>query len=108
MSVDLDWALQQVPAPPAQGSEFYREQMFAVLWVQRIRTPEQVQFIEQKLPLNRFVPIVAQELLEVDGALLSVVVEGLKFGDALITKVREAPAFRVALNEIGQAKACHS
>ena len=54
--------------PPAKiGSPGFETQMAIVLWLQRTRTPEQVQFVQESLNLARFAPIIGAELLKVDG-----------------------------------------
>lgn len=53
--------------PPAKiGSPGFETQMAIVLWLQRTRTPEQVQFVREKLNFARYTPIIGDELKEVD------------------------------------------
>ena len=56
--------------PPAVGSPEFETQVAIVLWLQKTRTPEQVEFVNTSLNLNRFAPIIGDELLDVDGVLL--------------------------------------
>ena len=56
--------------PPAADSPEMKTQMEIVLWLQKTRTPEQVEFVSTSLNLNRFAPILGAELFDVDGALL--------------------------------------
>lgn len=54
--------------PPAQkGSPEFNTEMAIVLWLQKTRTPEQVEFVEETLNLARFAPIIGSELFKVDG-----------------------------------------
>lgn len=70
--------------PPAQpGSAKFDQEMFAVLWLQESRTPEQVKFVQKSVDLARFAPIVATGLLTIDTELLA---ETL---DKIIHEVRE-------------------
>lgn len=58
--------------PPAEpGSAKFDQEMFAVLWLQESRTPEQVAFVQKSVDLERFAPIVATGLLNVDTKELS-------------------------------------
>lgn len=43
--------------PPEVGSEEFGKQMFTVLWLQRTRTPSQVEFVREKLNFKRFEPL---------------------------------------------------
>ena len=53
--------------PPAKiGSPGFETQMAIVLWLQRTRTPEQVQFVREKLKFARFAQILGADLQEVD------------------------------------------
>lgn len=56
--------------PPAIGSEEFNTQMAIVMWHQKTRTPEQVEFVSTTLNLNRFAPIIGDELFDVDGVQL--------------------------------------
>lgn len=59
----------EVIGPPARpGSAEYEAQMAIVLWLQKTRTQEQVAFVRTPLDLERFAPLIADELLTVDGA----------------------------------------
>ena len=53
--------------PPARDSAEHKTQMDIVLWLQKTRTPEQVAFVEKTLSLERFAPIIAEALIDVDG-----------------------------------------
>ena len=66
-SVDAE---KVIGSPPASDSEKFREQMAIVLWLQETRTPEQVEFVLKEVNLERFAPLIAPELLEVDGRAL--------------------------------------
>lgn len=59
-----------IGAPPAVGSPEFETQVAIVLWLQQTRTPEQVEFVNTSLNLNRFAPVVGDELLDVDGVVL--------------------------------------
>jgi len=56
--------------PPPVGSPEFNTQMAIVLWLQYTRTPGQVAFVKEDLNLNRFTPILGDELLDVDGIVL--------------------------------------
>lgn len=71
-------------APPAEpGSAEFDQEMFTVMWLQESRTPEQVEFVQKSVDLERFAPIVATGLLDVDTQALS---ETL---DQIIDEVRD-------------------
>ena len=54
--------------PPAEiDSAEFNTQMAIVLWLQKTRTPGQVEFVSKPLNLARFTPIIDAELLKVDG-----------------------------------------
>lgn len=74
-------ALIGPPAP--RDSAAYAQQMAIVLWLQRTRTPEQVAFVSKELNVERFVPILGEELMAVDGAALKQTI------DAAIDEVRD-------------------
>lgn len=57
--------------PPAVDSAEFREQMAIVLWLQKTRTPEQVEFVRRDLNLERFTTLLSDELLAVNGAALA-------------------------------------
>lgn len=58
--------------PPAEpGSAKFDQEMFAVLWLQESRTPEQVEFVQKSVDLARFAPIVATGLITVDTEVLA-------------------------------------
>ena len=78
-SVDV---AELIGPPPALDSSEFREEMAVVLWLQRTRTPAQVAFVEQTLDLGRFVPLIDDELIGVDGIELS------RTLDDVITEVR--------------------
>lgn len=62
--------------PPAEpGSAEFDQEMFAVLWLQESRTPEQVAFVQKSVGLERFAPIVATGLVGVDTKALSETLE---------------------------------
>jgi acid phosphatase (class A) len=56
-----------VPPPPAVGSPAFKEQMTVVLWLQRTRTPAQIEFVREELDVARFASLLGGDLLEVDG-----------------------------------------
>ncbi len=60
----------------------YDTQMAIVLWLQRTRTPEQIAFVQKELDLARFAPLLATELVAVDGIALKAML------DAVIDEVR--------------------
>jgi len=68
--------------PPAAGSAAHDTQMAIVLWLQQTRTPEQIAFVQEDLDLARFAPLVAAELVAVDGRALKSML------DAVIDEVR--------------------
>jgi acid phosphatase (class A) len=78
-SVDAGAVIQP---PPAVGSTAFKEQMAVVLWLQRTRTPAQVDFVQKTLDLERFAPLLEVELVRVDGIALKRVI------DAAIDEVR--------------------
>jgi len=53
--------------PPKVGSEALDQQMAIVLWLQETRTPEQVAFVELTLDQSRFIPLLGDAMLKVDG-----------------------------------------
>jgi len=55
------------PPPPAVGSPAFNEQMAVVLWLQRTRTPAQVEFVRKELDVARFAPLLGDALFTVDG-----------------------------------------
>lgn len=71
-----------VPQPPAVGSAAFKEQMAVVLWLQRSRTPAQVAFVREELDIERFVPVLGDDLVKVDG------IELKRTIDAAIDEVR--------------------
>lgn len=53
--------------PPAEpGSPAFDQEMFAVLWLQRSRSPDQIAFVQKSVDLQRFAPIVATGLVAID------------------------------------------
>lgn len=56
-----------VPPPPAVGSPDFKQEMAVVLWLQRTRTPAQVDFVRETLDVERFAPLLGKALVEVDG-----------------------------------------
>jgi acid phosphatase (class A) len=56
-----------VPPPPAVGSADFEMEMAVVLWLQRTRTPEQVEFVRKALDVERFAPLLGRALFVVDG-----------------------------------------
>lgn len=59
-----------VPPPPAVGSPAFNEQMAVVLWLQRTRTPADIEFVRKELDVERFIPLIGDGLVEVDGIAL--------------------------------------
>tara|TARA_R110000787_G_scaffold179678_1_gene291551 strand:- start:596 stop:1264 length:669 start_codon:yes stop_codon:yes gene_type:complete len=72
-----------IGAPPEVGSPEFNRQMAVVLWMQKIRTPEQVTFVEKPLNFDRFAPILGHDLDVVDRVALE---ETL---DEVISQVRQ-------------------
>ena len=68
--------------PPAVGSPRFEQQMAVVMWLQRTRTPAQVTFVQETLDVERFAPLIAVDLMAVDGIALKQTV------DAAIDDVR--------------------
>ncbi|MEM7023633.1 MAG: phosphatase PAP2 family protein [Pseudomonadota bacterium] len=66
-----------IPQPPSVGSPAFEQQMTVVLWLQRTRTPEQVAFVQKPLNLARFAPLIAEDLIDVDGTVLSQTLEAV-------------------------------
>ncbi len=60
-------ATTRVPQPPAMDSTDFEVEMKIVLWLQRTRTPEQVDFVRKKLDVERFAPLLGDALFQVDG-----------------------------------------
>ena len=56
--------------PPEASSPEFETQMAIVMWLQKTRTPEQVEFVDKSLNLNRFALIIGDELFDVDGVVL--------------------------------------
>lgn len=56
--------------PPEVGTPEFETQMAIVMWLQTSRTPEQVEFVKTSLNLNRYAPILGEELFDVDGTAL--------------------------------------
>ena len=48
----------------------FETQMAIVMWLQKTRTPEQVEFVKTELNLNRYAPILGDELFDIDGVTL--------------------------------------
>ncbi|MEZ5787308.1 MAG: phosphatase PAP2 family protein [Xanthobacteraceae bacterium] len=71
-----------VPPPPAIGSAGFKEEMAVVLWLQRTRTPAQVEFVSRTLEVERFAPLLGAALMTVDGIALKRTI------DAAIDEVR--------------------
>lgn len=71
-----------VPSPPAVGSAPFKEQMAVVLWLQRTRTPAQIEFVRKELDVARFAPLLGDDLILVDG------IELKRTIDAAISEVR--------------------
>ena len=59
-----------IGAPPEPGSIEFNQEMAVVLWMQKIRTPADVAFVEKPLNFDRFVPILGADLAAVDGVAL--------------------------------------
>ncbi len=72
-----------IPAPPKVGSAAFMEQLAIVLWLQRTRTAEDVQFVEETLSVERFAPILGADLFELDAVALKRLI------DAAIDEVRQ-------------------
>lgn len=56
-----------VAPPPAVGSADFKQEMAVVLWLQRTRTPAQVDFVRTTLNVERFAPLLGDALMGVDG-----------------------------------------
>lgn len=83
-----------VGPPPKPGSPEYDTQMAIVLWLQKTRTPEQIAFVRKSLDLERFVPLIAEELLTVNARELDIMLE------AIIDEVRtDYDAIKAHYNE---------
>lgn len=83
LPVDSVDAAALVPPPPTVGSPDLKQQMAVVLWLQRSRTPAQVDFVRETLDVDRFAPILGTALLTVDGSELKRTI------DAAIDEVRD-------------------
>ena len=70
--------------PPAEpGTMEFDKEMFAVMWLQESRTQDQIDFVQKSVDLERFAPIVATGLLNVDTEVLSQTL------DQIIDEVRD-------------------
>ena len=69
-------AQAKIAAPPALGTPKFHEEMSTVLWLQETRTPEQAEFVETTLNVERFAPIVGDAMFEVDGPSLKALIDG--------------------------------
>ena len=105
-------AVSLVGHPPAVNSKALREQMAVVLWLQKTRTPSQIAFAKRPLNLERFVPILNESLLKVDGSALnqlmdSVIAEVRAEYDALKGKFDLPRPFEIndAVHPVGEARA---
>lgn len=67
--------LDLIASPPEIGSEEFKQEMATVLWLQKIRTPEQVAFVEQVLDVDRFAPVLGDGLFSVDAAGLKHIID---------------------------------
>ncbi|WP_372571744.1 phosphatase PAP2 family protein [Ruegeria jejuensis] len=68
-------ATEVIPPPPEMDSAAFDTQMAIVAWEQLTRTPEQVAFVETPLTVERFWPIVGQDMFTVDAAGLKTVID---------------------------------
>ena len=64
-----------IPAPPKVDSPALNEQLAIVLWLQRTRTPEDVQFVEKTLNVERFAPILGADLFALNAAELKQLID---------------------------------
>jgi len=64
-----------IPAPPAIGTPEFEAEMATVLYLQQVRTPENVAFVDQPLNFARFAPILGTDLDAVDIKLLDGVLD---------------------------------
>ncbi|MET1415584.1 phosphatase PAP2 family protein [Roseibium sp. HPY-6] len=68
-------AHRMIVEPPALGTPRFHEEMSTVLWLQETRTPEQIEFVESTLNLERFAPVVGEAIFEVDGPALKALID---------------------------------
>ncbi|WP_299470514.1 phosphatase PAP2 family protein [uncultured Roseibium sp.] len=68
-------AHSMIMEPPALGTPRFHEEMSTVLWLQETRTPEQIEFVETTLNLERFAPVVGEAIFEVDGPALKALID---------------------------------
>ena len=68
-------AHSMIVEPPALGTPRFHEEMSTVLWLQKVRTPEQIEFVETTLNLERFAPVVGEAIFEVNGPALKTLID---------------------------------
>ena len=68
-------AHNMIMEPPALGSPKFHEELSTVLWLQETRTPEQVEFVETTLILERFAPLIGDTMFEIDGPALKILID---------------------------------
>ncbi|MCL6285120.1 phosphatase PAP2 family protein [Ruegeria sp. 2012CJ41-6] len=68
-------ATELIPPPPEMNSAAFDTQMAIVEWAQVTRTPEQVEFVETPLTVERFWPILGSDMFTVDAAGLKTVID---------------------------------
>ena len=68
-------AHNMIMEPPALGSPKFHEELSTVLWLQETRTPEQAEFVETTLNLERFAPLIGDAMFEIDGPALKILID---------------------------------
>jgi len=111
LSMDAAQSEQLIGPPPALDSAEHKTQMEIVLWLQKTRTPEQVTFVEKTLNLERFAPVIAEALIDVDGLELrntfaAVLSEVQNTYDAVKATYGEPRPFQIndAIKPVGDAR----
>ncbi|MCV0425222.1 MAG: phosphatase PAP2 family protein [Roseibium sp.] len=69
-------AQSKISTPPALGTPKFHEEMSTVLWLQETRTPEQSEFAETTLNVERFAPVVGEAMFEVNGPAMKALIDG--------------------------------
>jgi acid phosphatase (class A) len=68
-------ATELIPPPPEMDSAAFDTRMAIVEWEQVTRTPEQVEFVETPLTVERFWPVLVSDVFTVDSARLKIVID---------------------------------
>lgn len=108
-------AQNKISPPPSLGTPKFHEEMSTVLWLQETRTPKQVLFVETPLNLDRFAPIVGDEIFKVDGpalrALLDNAIDEVRNDYDAVKAIYDYPRpfeISAAVEAVGDARAVAS